>query len=233
MPAVFRADLLATFTDARLRCLSIPSSAIEASGSARLDRRRVCGPTSGTNLAAPNKSAVGASGVDHAKRRPGAPPCEVMRPGAPPCEVMDRALPLNYRSLARIPGLRRLMVAALLGRVGGQMFSVAMVLFALDDHAAIRALHEVALRRVSAFAESPEARAWDRDLDDIEGRYLATVGEFLVGETGDIVVAMGGLIVIDTRGVGSNACASIHNISVAGTVAPYSCGSKRAPRSVG
>ena len=44
---------------------------------------------------------------------------------------MDGALPLSYRSLARIPGLRRVMVAALLGRVGGQMFSVAMVLFAL------------------------------------------------------------------------------------------------------
>lgn len=45
---------------------------------------------------------------------------------------MDGALPLSYRSLARIPGLRRVMVAALLGRVGGQMFSVAMVLFALE-----------------------------------------------------------------------------------------------------
>ena len=49
-----------------------------------------------------------------------------------PCAVMDGALPLSYRSLARIPGLRRVMVAALLGRVGGQMFSVAMVLFALE-----------------------------------------------------------------------------------------------------
>ena len=45
---------------------------------------------------------------------------------------MDGALPLSYRSLARIPGLRRVMVGALLGRVGGQMFTVAMVLFALE-----------------------------------------------------------------------------------------------------
>jgi MFS family permease len=45
---------------------------------------------------------------------------------------MDGALPLSYRSLLRIPGLRRVMVAALLGRVGGQMFSVAIVLFALE-----------------------------------------------------------------------------------------------------
>jgi MFS family permease len=52
--------------------------------------------------------------------------------GAAPCAVMDGGLPLSYRSLARIPGLRRVMVAALLGRVGGQMFSIAIVLFALQ-----------------------------------------------------------------------------------------------------
>jgi predicted MFS family arabinose efflux permease len=45
---------------------------------------------------------------------------------------MDGTLPSSYRSLVRIPGLGRVMVAALLGRVGGQMFSVAMVPFALE-----------------------------------------------------------------------------------------------------
>jgi MFS family permease len=45
---------------------------------------------------------------------------------------MDGALPLSYRSLLRIPGLRRVMLAALLGRIGGQMFEIAIVLFALE-----------------------------------------------------------------------------------------------------
>jgi MFS family permease len=54
------------------------------------------------------------------------------RLGAARCVVVDGTLPLSYRSLLRIPGLRRVMAAALLGRIGGQMFSVAIVLFALE-----------------------------------------------------------------------------------------------------
>jgi len=46
--------------------------------------------------------------------------------------VTVEAAPLSYRSLMRVRGLPRLFGAALLGRVGVQMQSVALVLFALD-----------------------------------------------------------------------------------------------------
>jgi len=41
-------------------------------------------------------------------------------------------LPATYRSLLQVRGLPRLVVAAMLGRIGGQMASVALVLFALE-----------------------------------------------------------------------------------------------------
>jgi ribosomal protein S18 acetylase RimI-like enzyme len=69
--------------------------------------------------------------------------------------------------------------------------------FRREDAPAVRELHELALRRVGAFAESPEARTWDRDLDDIEQSYLANGGEFLVGRAVGQIVAMGGLRVHD------------------------------------
>ncbi|MGA8014769.1 MAG: MFS transporter, partial [Candidatus Dormiibacterota bacterium] len=45
--------------------------------------------------------------------------------------AVEKTLPLSYRSLTRVPGLPRLMLAALLGRTGVQMMSVALVLYAL------------------------------------------------------------------------------------------------------
>jgi ribosomal protein S18 acetylase RimI-like enzyme len=51
----------------------------------------------------------------------------------------------------------------------------------------VRELHEIAMREVGAFIEG----APDPDLQDIEGAYLDADGEFLVGEIGGEVVAMG------------------------------------------
>lgn len=48
-------------------------------------------------------------------------------------------------------------------------------------------LHEEAMREVGAFVEG----APDTDLHDVEGTYLDTNGEFLVGEIGGEVVAIG------------------------------------------
>ncbi len=58
----------------------------------------------------------------------------------------DTSLPPSYRSLIRVPGLRRLLVAALLGRTAIQMLSVAMVLFVLQR------FHSTALAGVTVFA---------------------------------------------------------------------------------
>src|ERR1035437_6462547 len=55
-------------------------------------------------------------------------------------------LPLTYRSLLQVRGLPRVMVAALLGRIGGQMESVALVLFALQH------FHSPAIAGVTVFA---------------------------------------------------------------------------------
>jgi MFS family permease len=46
--------------------------------------------------------------------------------------VAETALPLTYRSLARVRGFPRLLAAALLGRTAVQMMSVSLVLYALD-----------------------------------------------------------------------------------------------------
>jgi len=63
-------------------------------------------------------------------------------------QVMDAALPLNYRSLIRVRGLPRLMVAALLGRTAGQMGSVALVLYALQR------FHSPAIAGATVFASA-------------------------------------------------------------------------------
>jgi MFS family permease len=55
-------------------------------------------------------------------------------------------LPLTYRSLLKVRGLPRLVGAALLGRIGGQMESVALVLFALQR------FHSPAIAGVTVFA---------------------------------------------------------------------------------
>jgi len=58
------------------------------------------------------------------------------------------------------------------------------------DRAAVRRLHDEALDDVGAHLGSG---GWDSDLDDIESVYLERGGEFLVGELGGRVVAMGAL----------------------------------------
>jgi ribosomal protein S18 acetylase RimI-like enzyme len=67
------------------------------------------------------------------------------------------------------------------------------------DTAAIRNLHEVALRHAGAFVEGPVGKRWDTDLDDIPASYLTGGGQFLVGEVKGRVVAMGALLVLDER----------------------------------
>ena len=57
-------------------------------------------------------------------------------------------LPATYRSLLRVPGRPRLMLAALLGRIGGQMWTVALVLFALQR------FHSPAIAGVTVFASA-------------------------------------------------------------------------------
>jgi GNAT superfamily N-acetyltransferase len=58
-----------------------------------------------------------------------------------------------------------------------------------DKHA-VRRLHDDALNEVGAHLG---AGPWDDDLDDIEGVYLGSGGEFLVGTLEGEVVAMGAL----------------------------------------
>ena len=57
-----------------------------------------------------------------------------------------------------------------------------------SDKRAVRRLHDDALNEVGAH---PGAGPWDDDLDDIEGVYLDSGGEFLVGILEGEVVAMG------------------------------------------
>ncbi len=58
------------------------------------------------------------------------------------------------------------------------------------DERAVRRLHNEALNEVGAHLGSGP---WDDDLDDIEGVYLESGGEFLVGELEGEVVAMGAI----------------------------------------
>ena len=57
------------------------------------------------------------------------------------------------------------------------------------DHARVLELHILGLKQFEA--NSPRG-SWDADVDDIEGRYFNSKGEFLVGELDGQVVAMGG-----------------------------------------
>ncbi len=56
------------------------------------------------------------------------------------------------------------------------------------DKRAVRRLHDDALNEVGAHLGSGP---WDDDLDDIEGVYLESGGEFLVGILEEEVIAMG------------------------------------------
>ncbi len=58
------------------------------------------------------------------------------------------------------------------------------------DREAVWNLHNVALRDAEAHLGDGQ---WDDDLHDIEGVYLENGGEFLIGEIGAEVVAMGAL----------------------------------------
>ena len=58
------------------------------------------------------------------------------------------------------------------------------------DKRAVRRLHDEALNEVGAHLG---AGPWDDDLDDIEGVYLESGGEFLVGDLEGEVVAMGAI----------------------------------------
>jgi GNAT superfamily N-acetyltransferase len=58
------------------------------------------------------------------------------------------------------------------------------------DKRVVRRLHDDALNEVGAHLGSGP---WDDDLDDIEGVYLESGGEFLVGELEGEVVAMGAI----------------------------------------
>ena len=58
------------------------------------------------------------------------------------------------------------------------------------DKRAVRRLHDEALNEVGAHLGTGP---WDDDLDDIEGVYLESGGEFLVGELEGEIVAMGAI----------------------------------------
>jgi ribosomal protein S18 acetylase RimI-like enzyme len=65
------------------------------------------------------------------------------------------------------------------------------------DREAVWELHNVALDAAGARFPGP----WDADFDDIEGIYLRSGGEFLVGTVDGRVVAMGALRPCDSRTV--------------------------------
>ena len=62
------------------------------------------------------------------------------------------------------------------------------------DRDAVWALHKVAMEAVAAYFPG----AGDADFDDIEGVYLGSGGEFLVGELDGTIVARGALRPIDS-----------------------------------
>lgn len=64
------------------------------------------------------------------------------------------------------------------------------------DKDAVRRLHDDALNEVGAHLGSG---SWDEDLDEIEGVYLRSGGEFLVGVLHGEIVAMGALRRISPR----------------------------------
>lgn len=66
--------------------------------------------------------------------------------------------------------------------------------FEPSDAMQVLRLHAEALRATDAYIEVPGYYA---DMEDIEGQYIATGGEFLVGESGREIVAIGGMRVHD------------------------------------
>ncbi len=57
-----------------------------------------------------------------------------------------------------------------------------------EDQRAVVKLHEVAMKDTNAFVNNP---IFEEDFKNLEGVYLKTGGEFLVGTIGDEIVAMG------------------------------------------
>ena len=62
-----------------------------------------------------------------------------------------------------------------------------------SDREAVWNLHVIALEAIGTRAKNPAAHRLDADFDDINGVYLNSGGEFLVGLLGGLIVAMGAL----------------------------------------
>ncbi|HET7700429.1 MAG TPA: MFS transporter [Candidatus Limnocylindria bacterium] len=92
----------------------------------------------------------------------------------------------SYRALLGIPGLPRLVVSMALARIGGQMLSLVLVLFALDryDSAAIAGLVTF-LAVAPGLVASPVAGA----LLDRHGRTRLVVLDYLIGATSLFLIA--------------------------------------------
>lgn len=92
----------------------------------------------------------------------------------------------SYRALLGIPGLPRLVVSMALARIGGQMLSLVLVLFALDryDSAAIAGLVTF-LAVAPGLVASPVAGA----LLDRHGRTRLVVLDYLIGATSLLLIA--------------------------------------------
>ena len=80
-----------------------------------------------------------------------------------------------------------------MGHGASEATSVEFRRFQPEDAPAVRDLHVLALRSAGAFIATNDTMDWDSDLDDIQGVYLQTGGEFLVGVIDGVIVAMGGL----------------------------------------
>jgi len=134
-------------------------------------------------------------------------------------------LPATYRSLLQVRGLPRLVVAAMLGRIGGQMASVALVLFALER------FHSPAVAGITVFASafpgivvSPLAGA----ILDRSGRIKLIMLDYAVAALAmALIVALGAAGVLSAALlVGVAALSSFTNpLSGAGTrtLFPISC----------
>lgn len=59
-----------------------------------------------------------------------------------------------------------------------------------EDHDVVIKLHEIAMKDTNAFSDNP---IFEQDFKDLEGVYLKTGGEFLVGMINGEIVAMGAI----------------------------------------
>jgi GNAT superfamily N-acetyltransferase len=69
--------------------------------------------------------------------------------------------------------------------------------YAADDHATVFDLHREGLAQVGVLPG--DGVYYDDDLADVEANYLRAGGEFLVGEVGGEIAAIGGLRRVDER----------------------------------